>query len=327
MLILSRRDVEELLDLDELRKAVAAAMVEVSAGRVSMPPRIAAQVDEIDAFMAVMPAYVPALGALTTKIVDVFPQNAGGPHDTHQAVIVAADPATGIPTALIEAASVTAARTAAGSALAVEHVARPDATVLAILGTGVQARSHAEAVARVRELTEIRIAGRDLGRARALADELSGVLACTVLGVALDQACAGADIVCATTHAADPVVRREDLAPGVHVCSVGLNYAGREVDSRTVADALVVVESRDSALGAPPAGANDLRVPIEEGLLDPDRVVEIGEIVAGIHPGRTSVDQITLYKSVGVAAQDAAAAALLLAAARARGVGIEVDLD
>ena len=301
-------------------------MVEVSAGRLSMPPRIAARVEERDAFMAVMPAYVPALGALTTKIVDVFPQNAGGPHDTHQAVIVAADPETGVPTALIEAASVTAARTAAGSAVSVDHLARPDAAVLVVIGTGVQARSHALAVTRVRDFAEVRVAGRDLAKVGAIAGELSDELGCPVVAIGLDGATDGADVVCATTHAAQPVVRRDRLAPGVHVTSVGLNFAGREVDSRTVADALVVVESRASALAAPPAGAPDLLVPIDEGLLQRDDVVEIGEIVAGTRMGRTSPDQLTLYKSVGIAAQDAAAAALILAAARTGNAGTEIDL-
>jgi alanine dehydrogenase len=123
------------------------------------------------------------------------------------------------------------------------------------------------------------------------------------------------------------VVRRELLSLGVHVTSVGYNPAGREIDSATVADALVVVESRQAVLAPPPAGSNDLRVPIDEGLVGPEHVhAEIGELLAGVRPGRTSAEQITLYKSVGIAAQDVAAANLVLTAARAAGLGVEVAL-
>jgi ornithine cyclodeaminase len=124
------------------------------------------------------------------------------------------------------------------------------------------------------------------------------------------------------------VVHRDCLRPGVHVTSVGYNTAGREVDSASVADALVVVESRDAVLAPPPSGSNDLRAPIEEGLIGPEHIhAEVGELLMGTKPGRTSPDQITLYKSVGVAAQDVAAAQLVLNAARERGCGLQVDLS
>ena len=142
-----------------------------------------------------------------------------------------------------------------------------------------------------------------------------------------EEACDGADVVCATTHALEPVVRRESLASGTHVTSVGYNGQGREVDDATVVDSLVVVESRAAALAPPPAGSNDLLQPIERGLIDADHVpAEIGELIDGRRPGRTTSDQITLYKSVGVAVQDGAAAALVLRAARERGAGREVEI-
>jgi ornithine cyclodeaminase len=131
---------------------------------------------------------------------------------------------------------------------------------------------------------------------------------------------AGADIVCATTHPSDPVVRREWLMPGTHVTSVGWSPSGREVDDQTVAEALVCVESRTAALApVTAAGSPDLAAPLRSGLISEDGVVEIGELVAGTRVGRSSPDQITLYKSVGVAVQDATAAALVLAAARTAG--------
>jgi ornithine cyclodeaminase len=328
MLVLSRGDVRALLDLDALIDALALAMADLSAGRASVPERIASFVPERDALLAAMPGYVPSLGALVCKLVSLFPGNAGGPLPTHQAVIAVFDPETGQPTALLDGTEITAARTAAGSALSVRLLAREDASVLAVLGTGVQARAHAHAVIRVRPIVEVRIAGRDPEKAEALADELGPELGVAVRGVASYQAALeGADVVCATTHAVDPVVRRDWLAPGTHVASVSYNPAGREVDDQTVLDALVCVESRAAALAPIPAGSNDLTQPIEAGLIAPDHVhAEIGELVCGLRPGRTSPEQVTLYKSVGVAVQDAAAAALVLAAARERGAGTEMTV-
>lgn len=314
MLFLTHDEVRDLLDLDALVDALADAHRELSEGAVSMPPRIAALVQEHEALLGVMPSYLPSAG-LACKLVTLFPHNTD--RHTHQAVIAVFDPANGTPVALMDGTYITAARTAAGSALATRMLARDDARVLAILGTGVQARSHANALTRVRDFTEIRVAGRDRAKADALAKEL-GATAVDGFDAALD----GADVVAATTHTREPVVRREWLSPGVHVNSVGLNPAGREVDAATVDDALLVVESRQSTLTPPPAGAPELVG------VDPSRVhAELGELVAGAKPGRTSPEQITLYKSVGVAVQDAAAAALVLRAARERGAGREVELE
>jgi ornithine cyclodeaminase len=326
IVVLSRSDVESLVDLDALRAAVAEAMREVSTGQVSMPARIAATVPD-RGLVAAMPAYLPGAG-LAVKLVSLFPGNTDLP--THQALVVVFSPETGQPVALLDGTSITVARTAAGSALSAQLLARPDAQTLAILGTGEQARAHAHALIRVRPIRTVLVAGRTPDRAAAVATELAAALRPTVavqVAPSFADACRAADIVCATTHSPDPIVHREFLRTGTHVISVGYNTAGREVDSATVASSIVVVESRDAVLGAPPAGANDLRVPIEEGLIGPDHIhAEIGELVAGTRPGRTSPDQITLYKSVGIAAQDAAAAALVLAAARARGVGRTIDL-
>ena len=316
MIFLSEVEVRELLDLDALVDALASAHAELSAGKVSMPPRIAALVAEQEGLLGVMPSYLPSAG-LACKLVTLFPRNVD--RHTHQAVIAVFDPENGTPVALMDGRYITAARTAAGSALATRLLARDDARVLALIGTGVQARSHAQALTHVRAFAEIRVAGRDPAKAQALADEI-GPAARAV--ESYEEAIRGADVVAATTHASDPVVRREWLSPGVHVNSVGLNPSGRELDGETVADSLLVVESLESALAPPPAGAPELAG------IDPGRVhAELGELVAGTKPGRTSPDQITLYKSVGVAVQDAAAASLVLAAARKRSAGREIDLE
>jgi ornithine cyclodeaminase/alanine dehydrogenase-like protein (mu-crystallin family) len=326
MLFLSQADVKELLDLDPLIDALAEAMADLSAGRASMPDRIAALVPERDGLLAAMPGYVPSREALVSKLVSVFPHNAGGPIPTHQALIAVFDPGTGAPIALLDGTEITAARTGAASALSVRLLAREDSSVLAILGTGVQARSHARAVVRVRPISEIRVAGRERVRSAALAAELERELGIEARGApSYEQALKGADIACATTHPTEPVVRREWLAPGTHVTSVGLNPPGREVDDATVVDALVCVESRRTALAPYPAGSNDLTDPVRRGLITPEHIhAELGELVSGSKPGRTSRGQLTLYKSVGVAVQDAAAAALVIAAARRTGTGHEL---
>ena len=316
MIILSHADVRELLDLDELVDALADAHRDLSEGKASMPPRIAAMVQEQEGLLGVMPSYLPSAG-LACKLVTLFPHNRD--RETHQAVICVFDPENGTPVALMDGTYVTATRTAAGSALATHLLAREDSKVLALIGTGVQAHSHARALPRVRSFEEIRVAGRDRAKAEKLAEEI-GASARAV--DSYEEAIRGADVVAATTHATEPVVRREWLAPGTHVNSVGLNPMGREVDAETVADALLVVESRESALTPPPAGAPELA-----GVAAGHVHAELGELVAGSKPGRTSPDQITLYKSVGVAVQDAAAAALVLAAARERGAGREIQLE
>jgi ornithine cyclodeaminase/alanine dehydrogenase-like protein (mu-crystallin family) len=192
----------------------------------------------------------------------------------------------------------------------VRSIGRP----IAVLGTGVQARSHARAVSRVRPVPGIRLAGRTPSRAEALAAELQTELDAEVCAVgSYREAMDGAHIVCATTHPGDPVVRREWLQPGTHVTSVGWAPAGREVDDATVADALVCVESRRVALApVSAAGSPDLAEPPSQGILVEDDIVELGELVGGTRPGRTSPDQIRLYKSVSVAVEDATAAALVL---------------
>jgi ornithine cyclodeaminase len=287
MLVLSRAEVEELLDLDELIDALARAHVELSAGAASMPPRIAAFAGDAG-LLGAMPAYLPSAG-LGCKLVSLFPHNVDRP--THQAEIVIFDPENGTPAAVMDGTYITAMRTAAAAALSARLLAREDARVLAILGTGVQSRAAQEMFPRVRDFTEIRVAGRG----------------------EYEDAVRGADVVHAATHSPDPVVRADWLSPGAHVSSVGYNAPGSELDLAIVARADVIcIESRDSAYAPLPSGAPELAG------VDRERAVELGEVIAGTRPGRTNAGELTLYKSVGVAVQDLAAAALVLAAAEAR---------
>jgi alanine dehydrogenase len=326
VLLLSGAEVEMLLDLDELVEALGAAMADLSGGRASTPPRVAARVPERAAMLAVMPAFLPSARALMTKLVSLFPENRDRP--THQAVICCFDPDTGTPLALMDGTYITAARTAAGSALATRYLARSDARVLSIIGSGVQARAHGRAFRGWSGLELIRVAGRDRMATERLVTELVAEGTPAEAAPTIEDAVRSADIVCGTTHADSPVVRRSWLRPGTHVNSVGYNTAGEgEVDSEVVRDALVVVESRDAVLASPPSGAVELRRAIEAGIVTLDCIhAEIGEIIAGIAEGRRDDHAITLYKSVGVAVQDAAATALVLQAAAATGTGTSIDL-
>jgi ornithine cyclodeaminase len=296
MLVLSRSDVEGLLDLDALLDALAAAHAELSAGQASLVPRMGAFAGETG-ILGAMPAYAPSSG-LGCKLVTLFPGNRDRP--THQAMIALFEPGTGTPVALMDGTYITAIRTAAAAALATRLLSRPDARVLAILGTGVQSRSAQEMFPRAREFAEVRVAGRG----------------------DFEEAVRGADVVHATTASPDPVVRFDWLSPGAHVSSVGYGAGGSELDPAIVERAdVVVVEQRDSAFAPLPAGAPELEPRGRDG------VVELGEVIAGTAVGRSSDEEITLYKSVGVAVQDLAAAALVLAAARERGVGQEIELE
>ena len=328
MLVLGREDVRALLDLDDLIDALGLAMVDLSTGRASVPDRIGALVPEREGRLMAMPGYVPSQGALVSKLVSLFPRNAGTGIPTHQAVIAVFDAQTGSPAALLDGTEITAVRTGACSALSARLLAREDASVLAVVGTGVQARSHARALVRVRPIRELRIAGRDPAKAHALAAELGRELDVRARGTdSYEEAMTGADVVCATTHTVEPVVRRAWLSPGAHVTSVGYNPAGRELDDETIAGALVCVESRRAVLAPIPTGSNDIIEPIQSGVITEEHIhAELGELLGGTRPGRSSPEQITLYKSVGVAVQDAAAAALVLAAAKERGTGREVQI-
>jgi alanine dehydrogenase len=311
VLVLTQAEVRRLLDLDLLIDSLERAFVELSAGRASVPPRTAALVQG-RGLLGAMPGYLD--GVLETKLVSVFAGNHALGLPTHQALIALFDDQTGSPLAVIDGTAITAIRTGAASAVATKALAREDARVLAVLGAGVQGRSHVDAVTRVRDFAEVRIASRNGEQAEALADELGGARS-----VSFEDAVRGADVVCACTDAGEPVLRREWLAGGEHLTSVGASAEGPELDRATVQAGLLVVESR-VAFEPYPAGAHELQG------LDPEAAAELGEVLAGTRDGRTSPEQITVYKSMGHAVEDASAAGLVYSRALELGVGTEVEL-
>ena len=312
LLFLSQADVVRLLDVDRLLEALATAFVEISAGRTSVPPRIAARTPA-GGLLGAMPGYVN--GVLEAKLVSVFPQNHVRGIPSHQGLIALFDEATGAPLAVMDGVAITAIRTGAAAAVAARWLARPDASVLAVLGAGVQGRSHLSAFPRVRQFGEIRVASRAVEKAQSLAAEAPNAHAVATF----EEAVRGADVVCLCTDAREPVIKYEWLKPGAHVSSVGGTF-GPEIDARTIALGTVFVETRDAVRMAPPAGAHELQG------LQPDGVTEIGEVIGGNKPGRADASELTVYKSTGHAAEDAVAVKLVYERAVAEGAGQAVTL-
>ncbi|MEA2656840.1 MAG: alanine dehydrogenase [Chloroflexota bacterium] len=312
LLYLSQADVEGLLEVDAMLEAIARALVLFSSGVTSVPPRTAARAP--DGLMGVMAGYVPGV-ALEVKLVSVFPGNHGHGVPSHQALIALFDEKDGTPLAVMDGTHITAIRTGGTAAVATRALSRADSGVLAILGAGVQGGSHLDTFTHVRDFTEIRVASRDRDKAAALAARhpLARVAA------SFEEAVRGADVVACCTDARQPVIRREWLKPGAHVSSVGGTF-GPELDPETVAAGTVFVEWRGAATNAPPAGAHELQG------LDADAITEVGEVLAGTKPGRTSDHDLTIYKSTGHAVEDAATASLVYARALAEGVGVRLPL-
>jgi ornithine cyclodeaminase/alanine dehydrogenase-like protein (mu-crystallin family) len=313
LLYLSRADVERLLDIDAMLDALGNALVVFSSGVTSVPPRSAARVGELG-LMGAMSGYVPGV-ALEVKLVSVFPGNHHRGLPSHQALITLFDEKDGTPLAVMDGTYITAIRTGGTAAVAARTLARADAEVLAILGAGVQGRSHLETFTKVRDFKDIRVASRDQAKASALA-----ALHPRAHGASsFEEAVRGADVVACCTDAREPVIRREWLKTGAHVSSVGGTF-GPELDPETLAAGRVFVEWRGAALNPPPAGAHELQG------LDAEKLTEVGEVLAGTRPGRTSAGEITVYKSTGHAVEDAATARLVYDRARAEGAGVTLPL-
>jgi len=321
ILVLGGHQVHELLPYQECADAMRQALAELARGRIQQPLRTIVRPAGAAGFMALMPAYSPGAG-YGLKAICITPGNPAVGKDAHQGGVLLFDVHTGEPLALMNASAVTEIRTAATSAVATGLLARPGAAELAIIGAGVQARAHARALAATRPLVGIRIAGRDLARARALAGALATELNVPVVahGTVRD-AVDGADIVVTATTSSQPVLRREWLATGTHVNAVGACVPGdREIDTVTMAEAALFADSRESVRNE----AGDYLLAEREGAVNPVRA-ELGELLTGAAPGRADDDEITLFESLGLAAEDLAAASYLYDKAKRLGAGTAAD--
>jgi alanine dehydrogenase len=310
--VLDEAQVAGVLDPEELLDRLAQAFVIVSEGRASIPPRPAANTP--DGMLSVMPGYLPGIG-LGSKQVSVYPGNHAHGLPSHLAVISLFDEATGALVCVMDGTHITTARTAGAAALSTRLLARPDASVLAILGAGVQGEAHLQAIPRVRQIEEIRVASRTFAHAEELAAR--DPRATAVAG--FEEAVRGAGIVCCCTNTATPILDFAWLAPGTHVTSVGFNVNGAELDQATVTRGHLFVETRD-AFSPPPAGCYELQS------LDRTLGTELGELISGRAAGRRSPEEITVYRSMGHAAEDLAAARLAYDRATERGVGTTITL-
>lgn len=288
-MFLTEDNVRAVLQMEELIPAMRAALRDLSTGQVEQPIRMVLPVTEHQGFFGVMPAYGGALGA---KLVTFYPNNQSVP--THHAVVVLFRPDTGEPLVTMDGRLITEMRTAAVSAVATEILARRDTAVLAILGSGVQARSHLEALRIVRNFREVRVWSPRNATEFAREFDVSPA-------ISAEKAVRGADVIVVATAATTPVLMGEWLAPGTHINAVGATRPNwRELDDNTLRNARLYVESRDAAMKE----SGDV---IAAGQV----FAEIGEVVAGSKNGRSSDEEITLFKSVGVAIEDVVAADLI----------------
>jgi ornithine cyclodeaminase/alanine dehydrogenase-like protein (mu-crystallin family) len=303
VLILSEHEVEEFLTMEKCIALMEDALAALARGEVHNPLRQAIRAPGAPGLLGLMSAWrgggTPYYGL---KEVCVFPDNPKRGLDTHLGAVILHSGETGEPLAFLNASAITAIRTAAVSAVATKLLARKDAAVLAILGTGVQGKSHRQAIPLVRDIREIRMCGRR---------------------ESVEDAVRGADIIVTATSSREPILKREWLSPGVHINAVGSSIAAaRELDSATVAAASLFVDRRESTLNE----SGDFLFAKRDGVVDDTHIrAELGELLTGTAPGRTSADELTLFKSLGLAIEDLASAAFLYDKARREGRGTWVE--
>jgi ornithine cyclodeaminase/alanine dehydrogenase-like protein (mu-crystallin family) len=305
VLILSHADVHAVLLPETCQAAMRDVLAARARGETFMPLRSVMRPPDAAGMMGLMPAW--GMSEFALKAVCVMPGNPRRGLDAHQGIVVLFDGATGVPEAILDASAITEIRTAAVTAVATKLLARRDATVLAILGAGVQARAHRRALAGFAEV-----------RGYAPTRKLDGVTPCA----SAEDAVRGADVVVVATSSASPVLKHEWLGPGVHVNAIGASTPrAHEIEPETFAAATVFADSRESVHNE----AGEYRLARERGL-SAEVAAELGEVLTGMHPGRATDTELTVFRSLGIAVEDLAAARLAVATATERGIGTEVAL-
>jgi ornithine cyclodeaminase/alanine dehydrogenase-like protein (mu-crystallin family) len=323
ILILNQDEVETLLTMEACISVMAEAMAAFARGHVYQPMRMMVHPPSAAGIMALMPSYMAGTAGQVfygLKAMGVFHGNPAKGKDAHQGAVLLYSGETGELLSLMNGSAITAIRTAAVSGLATRLLACPDANDLAIIGSGVQARSHLAAIHCVRPLKRVRVASRTVDHARKFADELGPHFPFPIESVAaIEEAVHGADLIVTATTASTPIIKREWIAPGAHLNVIGAyTPTTREVDSATIAAARLFVDSRGSALSE----AGDVLLAMQEGAIDAGHIrAEIGEVLIGSQPGRTTAEEITLFKSLGLPIEDLAAAEYLYRRALETGRG------
>jgi len=311
LILLSDRDVERILSMEECIGVVEEAFRNLGLGNAVMPLRTIIPIEEFNGAVLIMPSYIKGLNALATKIVTFYPDNARFKLPVVNAYVIVNNPKTGVVEAVIEANHLTAMRTGAVSGVATKYLARDDAKILAIIGCGVQARTQLWAVATVRGIEKVNVYDVDEGRKEEFAREMRRRLQIEVIPTgSAEEAVREADIVVTATTSSSPVISYEWIKPGTHINAIGAFRPDmREIDSKTILNAKVVVDLKEAALKE----AGDIIIPIQEGLISINHIyAELSDLVLKKKPGRTSNSEITVFKSVGLAIQDSSVASHIL---------------
>ncbi|MFQ5660720.1 MAG: ornithine cyclodeaminase family protein [Gammaproteobacteria bacterium] len=325
LLILNHEQVEQLLPMDACIEVMAEALLSLAKGAVHQPLRMVVRPPDAAGLMGLMPAYMSGdHAAYALKAVCLFPQNSAIGKDAHQGSVMLFSAETGELLALMNASAITAIRTAAVSGLATRLLAKKEACDLAIIGSGVEAASHLAAMAIVRPLKRVRVASRRLENARKFADKMTARYDFPVEAVeSVEAAVKGADLIVTVTTATEPVVQYDWIAPGVHLNVVGSSIpTTREVDTATMKASSLFVDRRESTLNE----AGDYLFAAKDGAIGPEHVkAELGELLTSERQGRKSADEITLFKSLGLAVEDLASAEYIYRQAQAKEIGTWVD--
>jgi ornithine cyclodeaminase/alanine dehydrogenase-like protein (mu-crystallin family) len=324
VLIINQAEVHQLLPIGECMEVMAAALRALSQGKAINPLRQILHLPNKPGLLGIMPGYVEGLNAVGLKVVSVFHNNRGTEHDSHQGAVLVFEADHGCLKAMVDASAITSIRTAAVSGVATRLLAREDAAELAILGSGVQAHAHVNAMLEARSIVRVRVWSPNPDHVKAFVRDICEQQDITVIPTtSAQEAVKGADIVCTTTSAREPVLMGEWLAPGVHINAVGSSMAlARELDAEAVAKSRLFVDRRESTVNE----AGDYLMARKEGTISDHHIQgEIGEILAGQIAGRQSEDEITLFKSLGLAVEDIASAHFVYQKAMQSGLGTWVE--
>ena len=325
-ILLSRKDLKELITMSDAIQAVEEGFRQYAKGQCDVPVRKEMRIDENQGMFLFMPAFMKSDNAFGTKIVSVFANNPKRGLSTIQGVYMLNDPTTGELLALMDGIFLTAVRTGATSAVATKYLARRDAAILAIIGSGGQAAFQAAAICKVRPIREVYVYDTNPQKVHEFSDTASRDLKLPVTAVKSSrEAAIRADILVTATTATEPVFNGDDLKPGTHINAIGYQSpSSRELDSITVKKARIVVDTYEGCL----AEAGDLLIPIQRGELSEDDIyADLGKIISGQKKGRSNDTDITLFKSLGFALEDLVTAQAAYRKAKLKKIGLEFKFD
>lgn len=325
MLILSGSEIDQCLPMADAITGMKQAFAAASSGAADMPNRTVIPVGDDSDLAIFMPAHIKDSSTASVKSLTFLPDNENYGLPIIQAVVLVFDVSTGSPVALMDGSRLTAIRTAAGGGASVDLLARKDSASLAMLGSGIQARAGIEAACAVRDISSVRLYSPTPGNAQKLADDLFETQWCPEIQVVSDpeQAVGDADIVWTATTSSTPTFSRASVAPGTHIVGIGSFQPSMiEIEPSIFTSASVFIDQSDACWSE----AGEIISALAQGLLDVEQVIELGEIVLELHPGRINDEEITVFKSVGIAAQDAVASSIALDTAIDRGIGTTVSI-